>query len=125
MLNCPYCGNACRLVGGLEIYPHRPDLDHKKFWLCAPCDAFVGCHPNTTKALGTPAKPRLRALRKNAHAVFDPIWKNGLMTRKGAYAWLTRATHSGTQVHIGEADEKLCELIIQLSVEKMNDLCRD
>lgn len=44
------------------------------------------------------------------------------MTRKGAYAWITRATNSDKQVHIGESDEAMCEKIIRLSVEKVNDL---
>lgn len=43
-LTCPYCGKPAQLVGGDVIYPHREDLHEKKFWLCTPCNAYVGCH---------------------------------------------------------------------------------
>lgn len=36
---CDYCDKPAELVTGAEVYPHRPDLHHKKFWLCKPCDA--------------------------------------------------------------------------------------
>lgn len=42
---CPYCQRPSLLVTGKTIYPHRPDLVAKRFWQCAPCDAYVGCHP--------------------------------------------------------------------------------
>ena len=46
---CDYCGGAAKLVGGEVIYPHRPDLAELKFWHCAPCRAYVGCHRKNKK----------------------------------------------------------------------------
>lgn len=86
MSSCPYCHGQVLLTTGEEIYPHRRDLYHKKFYICRPCNAYVGCHDGTTVALGPVANMTLRNIRKRAHAAFDPIWKDGLMTRKGAYA---------------------------------------
>lgn len=40
-VECPYCKSAAELVGGDVIYPHLPWLHDKKFWMCAPCDAYV------------------------------------------------------------------------------------
>lgn len=40
------------LKTGDIIYPHRPDLANKNFYLCPHCKNYVGCHPNTTKPLG-------------------------------------------------------------------------
>lgn len=87
---CIECGSAARLTDGRTIYPHRPDLFSKAFWLCD-CGAYCGCHPNTTQALGSPCGPITRKAQSAAHAAFDPLWRSKKMTRQSAYAWLTEA----------------------------------
>lgn len=73
---CIECGCVTPdLVTGAVIYPHRPDLHKKPIWLC-PCGAYVGCHPNTTDPLGSPAGQKTRHARQYVHRVLDPIWKN-------------------------------------------------
>lgn len=57
---CSYCNNEAKLVSGNVIYPHRPDLAYLRFWQCAPCAAYVGCHKGTTKPLGRIANAELR-----------------------------------------------------------------
>lgn len=84
---CLECGGEGRLVGGKAIYPHRPDLYAKHFYLCG-CGAYCGCHPGTTAPLGHPCGPETRRARSAAHATFDPIWKRGEMSRAQAYKWL-------------------------------------
>lgn len=89
-LICTYCHKPAELVGGERIYPHRPDLADKKFWLCAPCDAYVGCHAagvwvpdmgpdkvtsDGTLPMGRLANAELRAAKRAAHDAFDPTWK--------------------------------------------------
>jgi len=85
--NCLECGKMAKLVKGDAIYPHRPDLYHKNFWLCR-CGAYCGCHGATTRPLGFPAGAETRRARNAAHAAFDPLWKSGKMTRREAYTWL-------------------------------------
>lgn len=78
---CDYCGRPARLVGGAEVYPHRPDLSSKRFWLCRPCDAWVGCHPKAeprrgglgdgTVPLGRLANADLRRAKQRAHAAVE------------------------------------------------------
>jgi hypothetical protein len=113
---CPFCKRAAELVGGLVIYPHRPDLDEKKFWRCAPCGAYVGCHPGTTNPLGTLADAETRKERSATHAVFDPIWREqrivaGRLWRRGElYGWL--ATSLGISIeecHIGHFNVQRCQ----------------
>lgn len=87
LTTCMECGNASRLVGGLVIYPHRPDLHAKKFWMCE-CGAYVGCHGGTTNPLGYPAGPETRRARSEAHAAFDPLWKGRKGRRSAMYQWL-------------------------------------
>ena len=106
---CPYCSAPAALVGGDVVYPHRPDLASKRFWLCRPCDAYVGCHPGTTRPLGTPANADLRALRSQVHAALDPLWRSGRMRRSEAYERLAVALGiPGEECHVGMFDEARC-----------------
>jgi hypothetical protein len=98
---CIECGATASLVGGAQIYPHRPDLYGKRFWLCA-CGAYCGCHGQTTNPLGNPAGPATRRARSAAHDNFDPIWKSRQMHRAEAYAWLSRELNIAPEhTHIG------------------------
>ena len=117
---CPYCCTLAVLVDGKEIYPHRPDLAHLPFWLCAPCSAYVGCHPGTQRPLGRLANRELRQWKQRAHAAFDPLWKPGPMKkfkkRWQAYAWLAHAMQISTQeCHIGMFDIARCKRAIHHS----------
>ena len=99
------------------MYPHRRDLWSKKFFVCTPCDARVGCHANG-KPLGRLADAELRTAKMRAHSAFDKLWKNGGMSRNDAYRWL--AGKLGVKkVHIGEMDVDECELVIRLSHEHL------
>lgn len=116
-VTCPYCQRPAMLVAGDAVYPHRPDLHQRYFWLCRPCDAHVGCHPPSrrwdsdgTRPLGTLANARLRALRSHAHSVFDPLWQRGhFASRRAAYRWLSqRLGIAADDCHIGHMDVAQC-----------------
>lgn len=126
-MKCPYCSGQAQVVGGDTIYPHRPDLAHKKFHLCEPCNAYVGCHEagsysyvkgkrvvsDGTLPLGRLANQSLREAKQRAHAAFDPLWKSGDRTRKQAYGWLAiRMGLSVDDTHIGMLDEDQCDLVV-------------
>lgn len=119
-LTCPSCERDAVLVGGHVVYPHRPDLQPKKFWACLDCSTWVGCHPGTTEPLGTLAGSELRALRWRAHEKFDRLWRSGLFKRAKAYAWLSGRL--GLQVkdtHIGSFDAETCRRVIELATSKL------
>ena len=88
---CIECGGQGQLVGGERIYPHRPDLYAKQFYLCQ-CGAYCGCHPGSIVPLGNPCGPETRRARSAAHDAFDPLWRSKAMSRPAAYAWLAEAT---------------------------------
>lgn len=114
-LLCPYCASKPELVGGDVVYPHRHDLYAKWFYLCRPCDAYVGCHPGTTKPLGRLANAELRKAKNAAHAAFDPLWKDGKRKRKEAYAWLaTQIGVAGKNCHIGMFDVETCRRVVEV-----------
>lgn len=123
---CPYCDKPATLVTGLSVYPHRPDLGGLWFWLCRPCDAYVGCHrkgtwlgrggqtSDGTLPLGRLANATLRRLKSEAHQAFDPLWRGHGMTRAAAYKWLAHkiGMHKD-KCHIGMMDEEQCKRVIE------------
>ena len=114
-VTCPYCDRVAKLVTGHAIYPHRPDLFGKKFYLCSPCGAWVGCHPNGRgdKPLGRLANAELRKAKQVAHAAFDPLWKSGMMSRASAYKRLAESMQiSRDNCHIGMFDVEQCGAVV-------------
>ena len=76
---CPYCRQFAELATGARVYPGRPDLAEKPIWLCAPCNAYCGCHPGTKKPLGIPADAATRFARMRLHQnVLDPLWQGAI-----------------------------------------------
>ena len=111
---CPYCLKTSELVGGDVIYPRRPDLSQKRFFLCKPCDAYVGCHPGTVVALGRLANKELRTWKIKAHEAFDPLWQTGKMSRSNAYELMCRMINiTRNEAHIGLFNVDQCKLLIK------------
>ena len=112
-LSCPYCGCPTELVDDSVIYGRSYG---SKCYLCRPCDAWVGCHKSSDKALGRVANKELRQLKHQAHEAFDPIWKEGHLPRKAAYEILSIAFGlPPEQTHIGMFNEGMCRKVISLS----------
>lgn len=109
---CPYCKKPAPWVPNEEVYGRRYGNSYMCYY-CKPCDAYVGCHNNTQRALGTMANKELRTARKNAHEVIDPIWKTGAMSRGKLYSELAKAL--GHKVHVGESDLDTCKKIIAVA----------
>lgn len=109
---CQYCQKLAEHVTGEAVYPYRRDLYDKEFWLCRPCNAYVGCHADG-RPLGELADRKTRYWRSKAHAAFDPIWMHGSMPRKQAYSMLSRALCIPSEkTHIGMFDQELCKKTI-------------
>lgn len=131
---CQYCLQPALLVHGALVYPKLPTLARKHFWYCAPCKAWVGCHPHSTRPMGGLANAALRLWRTNAHAVFDPMWSalpvyrgkttapamgRGIMTRREAYEWLQKAMNlPEEECHLGMMNEEQCRRVVKLCKKK-------
>lgn len=119
-VTCPYCGRPAELVNGAAIYgPGRfTDLF---FWLCRDCAAWVGCHKNSRRAapMGRLANAELRRWKSNAHAVFDPLWRTGPLSRADAYRNLAKALdiHPASQCHIGWMDVEQCKSVVRICLK--------
>ena len=119
-VTCPYCFKPAKLVGGDAIYKNRPDLIEQKFYQCIPCGAYVGCHPDTIRPLGTLANAQLRRARTAAHRILDPLWnKIGAKKRTEVYGWL--AEQMGIEkkyCHIGKFSVEDCLKVIEICKRK-------
>lgn len=109
---CPYCDRPAALAQGKLVYPLRPHLYHRHYYLCTPCNAYVGCHEKTLQPFGTLANAELRAARRAAHEAFDPLWKSREVSRTEAYAYLAKAMGvSNANCHIGMFTVEQCEQV--------------
>lgn len=114
-MKCPYCSKDAELTTGEEVYPFSRGLGSKKFWVCWDCDARVGCHNGTDKALGTMANEELREWRKTAHSTFDSSWKNGKINRSIAYKRLSKNIGlKEKDCHIGLFDISMCKKVVEV-----------
>lgn len=115
-LKCPYCGGTAVLEDSSIIYNGK---SYGPVWVCENfplCDSYCGCHRGTTRHLGSLANRELRAHRKRAHATLDPLWKEGLFSRKEVYTRLASMLNV-PEVHVGESDMAMCDRIIAACIE--------
>lgn len=116
VLNCPYCGGEGHLQPGSKVSHHKRS---ELLYLCnnhPRCDAYVGVHEGSLLPLGSMANPRLRKLRRMAHDVFDPLWKDNsnVLGRKAAYEAAALVMGIEGEFHIGNLNERSCEQFISL-----------
>lgn len=122
-LVCPYCGNNTEYIDSSVIY----GKSYGMIYLCSPCDAYVGVHKGTDKALGRLANKELRELKKEAHFYFDQIaktklinkiWKEyipNLGNRNKAYLWLSKQMGIDREYcHIGMFNVEQCRQAIEI-----------
>lgn len=115
---CPYCGRPTEFVDSVEIY----GVSYGMMYLCRPCNAHVGVHKGTDRALGRIATRNLRMLKREAHKYFDMIWELGYMKRSEAYSWLSNTLEIPVEyTHIGMFSEKTCTRVIYFSKLFLND----
>lgn len=114
---CGECSTACEETTGKEVYPHREDLYHLKFFQCPKCGARCGVNASTGKPSGTPAGPETRRARQEAHTYLDKLWKNGgPMTRKEVYAWLQGVMGlTSEECHIAKMNVDQAEMVANLA----------
>ena len=105
---CPKCNKPAPWVENKEKYGRNFGKSFMCYF-CKPCGTYVGCHNNTRTPLGTMADNSLMKIRRNAHAVFDKLWKGkeARMSRKEAYQLLKEKF--GKEIHIASASIEECK----------------
>lgn len=118
-MRCPYCGALVVYRSAEGIY--QENKKGAMLYVCSrypECDAYVRVQPGTKLPLGTLANGDLRALRRQTHGQFDRLYKEGLMTKDGAYRWLGELLGlPQSQAHIGCLGEYNCRLVLEKSRE--------
>lgn len=111
---CPYCYRATEYVDSKVIYN---GISYGMIYLCVNCRAFCGVHKDDpTRSLGRVASRELRECRKQAHAQFDLIWKQGHLEKSEAYKWLSQELEIPKQyTHMGMFSQKTCLKVIEVS----------
>ena len=107
-MNCTYCPGVMEERDSAVVYNGQ---SFGPILLCSnfpQCDARVGIRNG--KPLGTPARHELRELRKQCHAKFDPLWKEGDLSRTEAYQFLQKIMGliDADDAHIAKFDESRC-----------------
>lgn len=90
-VHCPHCGSDVALTENSAIYNGKSYGTWPYVYQCAPCDAYVGLHPDTDLPLGTLAKKPLRKARIESKARFFEMCRSNQRSRDTAYAWLADA----------------------------------
>lgn len=129
---CPYCQQPAKLVDSATVYRGK---SYGMVWDCRPCNAYVGCHKagswrwegkfkiehTGTEPLGTLADKETRAWRIKAHNAFDPVWKNGWMTRVAAYQMLREKSGlAESYAHISKMTAPQCKLVVEWFLPMLN-----
>jgi hypothetical protein len=115
---CPYCNNETKFVDSIVIYGRSYGM----VYYCEPCKAWCGVHKGTDQSLGRLANSNLRELKKQAHAMFDPLWQRKIATglkknhaRAKAYIWLAKEMGiEPEKTHVGMFDEEQCKQVIEI-----------
>ena len=122
---CPYCGQVPKLVDSIVIYRQK---SYGMMYLCADCNAYVGVHKGTNRALGRLANKELRSAKMDAHHWFDKIAMTDLCKtlldgsskhgRSAAYAWLAGKMQMPKEIcHIGMMDVEQCRRVVSICQE--------
>lgn len=85
-IKCPYCGARAFLRPASVVYGERA-APGSKLYVCGnypACDSYVAAHRTSQLPMGTLADKQLRRERQAAHAVFNQLWKSGLMSKRQA-----------------------------------------
>lgn len=118
---CPYCQGIPELKDSIIIY----QKSYGNIWICPLCKAYVGCHKGGTVPKGSLCNSEIRQLRRMAHALFDPLWKNKEMSRGAAYRRMAEYLNVDIDdAHISQINkEQLHKLIkgLQLRMVKKNE----
>lgn len=119
---CEDCGRFARLQSGKRVYPGRPDIHERLYWVCV-CGARCGTYKGTAVPLGTPGGITVRNARMRAHSKFDPLWKGEHMSRGAAYAWLADAMGMHPdECHIGQMDAPTARRAADLAEDLMLEI---
>jgi ssDNA-binding Zn-finger/Zn-ribbon topoisomerase 1 len=112
-LDCHLCG-APMVLRQTKKFKWR-NGQNRIFYSCSEyprCDGIRASHPSG-EPFGRPADPETRSYRIKAHEAFDPLWKDGRLTRKQAYRVLQHImSMNREEAHISLFTKSDCEALL-------------
>lgn len=112
---CPYCGSTTVYRSATGIYQENDD--DVMLYVCKnypACDAYIRTQKGTAIPIGQMANGKLRALRTDAHRLFNQLYLKGFMPKQTAYGWLSSVLGvPQDKAHIAQLSEMQCELVIR------------
>lgn len=106
---------------GSYVYPHRPDLKHKIFFVCQTCGNFVGQNTKSGRPLGVIPTKEISSFRQTIHGLIDPLWQDGKISRSRLYAELSKQLgyeyHTANLMSIEE-----CKKVIKIAIQMRGKL---
>lgn len=122
---CPYCNQRTKYVDSSVVY----GKSYGMIYYCAQCQAWVGVHKGTNKALGRLANKKLRKYKCMSHYYFDGLWKKKVKqgckkhdARRMAYKWLSEQMGiPASETHIGMFDVDQCKQVIEICKRYYNE----
>lgn len=123
-MRCPDCNvEAVLRKNSSFLYNGK---DYGPIWICGnfpKCESRVSAHRSTLEPMGGLANTELRNARRDAHRVFDTLWKHKKMSRNGAYKWLSKAMGiSQGKCHIGNFSVAQCQDVHRVVLKKLRSL---
>ena len=114
-VHCDHCGKPAEYVDNRKIYGKSYGR-WPMSWLCRPCGAYVGCHPNTNRPLGTLATREMREWRKKAKNPFLELVQSRWDGRRSpAYKWLAEKLGiNPSDCHFGMFDVDTCKRVFEI-----------
>lgn len=115
---CPYCDDKTEYKDSSIVY----GTSYGMIYICRRCDAYVGVHKGTNKALGRLANRELREAKKKAHHYFDKLWQlkmkegfNKGHARAKGYKWLSQQMDLHPDLtHIAMMDVAQCNRVVEI-----------
>jgi len=123
-LICPYCGKPAELVSEEEWYGRVFDKLGRPRWVCWPCRASVGTHPDARTPLGSLANRELSQARIDAKIQLKQLFPD----QKERYRWLARQMNlSAKECHVGMFNLQQCRRVVELCRDegKRRDSCSE
>jgi hypothetical protein len=114
---CPYCDEPSVYVHSAEVY-YGSDR-YGMIYLCRPCQAWVGVHKGTDRALGRLANAELRAAKHKVHELMNELhyhtnWLRHKFNSK-IYPYLSRSLNLPIEeTHIGMFNVEQCKQAIEV-----------
>lgn len=119
---CPYCGSTTVYRSATGIYAENPD--NVMLYVCTnypACDAYIRTQKGTAIPIGEMANGKLRALRTDAHRLFNQLYLKRYMPKRTAYIWLSSVLGVPYEkAHIAQLSEMQCELVIRETKKQLS-----